>query len=126
MLTAHTDPGGAGLRTVHTEAHDRALTRMIDRIDARPAVLRRTAPDRLHAAGVDVDAVLRYTALAKESIADGILGLRAHRRRVAMRIETLSVPDCPNLAPARALLRSDASCRIDVPPKTASSPHGHS
>jgi arsenite methyltransferase len=64
----------AGLRTVHTEEHDHALTRMIDQIEARLGVLRMTAADRLDAAAVDVDAVLRYTALAKESVADGILG----------------------------------------------------
>jgi SAM-dependent methyltransferase len=64
----------AGLRTVHTEEHDHALTRMIDQIEARLGVLRMTAADRLDAAAVDVDAVPRYTALAKESVADGILG----------------------------------------------------
>jgi hypothetical protein len=32
------------------------------------------AADRLGDAGIDVDAVLRYTALAKRAVADGILG----------------------------------------------------
>lgn len=65
---------GAGLRTVHTEAHDDAIARMIDQIEARLGVLRMTAADRLAAAGVDTDAVLRYTALAKQAVADGLLG----------------------------------------------------
>jgi arsenite methyltransferase len=33
-----------------------------------------TAADRLTAAGVDVDAVLRYTALAKRAVAEGLIG----------------------------------------------------
>jgi hypothetical protein len=47
---------------------------MIDQIEARLSVLRMTAADRLAAAAVDVDAVLRYTALARQAVADGILG----------------------------------------------------
>lgn len=65
---------GAGLRTVHTEAHDHALTRMIEQIEARLSVLRMTAPDRLAQAGVDVDEVLGYTAVAKQAVADGLIG----------------------------------------------------
>jgi SAM-dependent methyltransferase len=65
---------GAGLRTVHTEAHDGAIARMIDEIEARLRLLRMTAPARLADAGVDVDAVLRYTALAKQAVADGFIG----------------------------------------------------
>ena len=64
----------AGLRTIHTEAHDDAIDRMIDQIEARLAVLRMTAADCLIAAGVDTDAVLRYTALAKQAVADRVLG----------------------------------------------------
>ncbi|MCA1676384.1 MAG: methyltransferase type 11, partial [Actinobacteria bacterium] len=64
----------AGLRTIRTEAHDDAIVRMIDQIEARLGVLRMTAADSLTAAGVDVDAVLRYTALAKQAVADGLLG----------------------------------------------------
>ena len=63
-----------GLRTVHTEAHDHALTRMINQIEARLGVLQMTAADRLVDAGVNVDAVLRYTTLAKQAVTDGILG----------------------------------------------------
>jgi SAM-dependent methyltransferase len=74
-LTAYSQIlAGAGLHTVRTEAHDHALTRMIDQIEARLSVLRMTAADRLAAAAVDVDAVLRYTALARQAVADGILG----------------------------------------------------
>lgn len=45
----------AGLRVEHTERHTAALTRMIDQIEARLAVLRMVAPDRLVALGVDAD-----------------------------------------------------------------------
>jgi ubiquinone/menaquinone biosynthesis C-methylase UbiE len=65
---------GAGLRTVHTETHDDAISRMIDQIDARLAVLRMTAADRLTAAGVETDTVLHYTGLAKKAVTDGLLG----------------------------------------------------
>lgn len=65
---------GAGLRTVRTEAHDEAIARMIDQIEARLGVLRMTAADRLTESGVDVEAVLRYTALVKQAVADGLIG----------------------------------------------------
>ncbi|MBA0125118.1 methyltransferase domain-containing protein [Haloechinothrix sp. YIM 98757] len=65
---------GAGLTTVCTERHDAALERMIEQIDARVRLLRMTSFTRLHQAGVDVDAVLRYCALAREAVADGLLG----------------------------------------------------
>lgn len=65
---------GAGLRTVHTERHDAAITRMIDEIDARLRLARLTAPARLADAGVDVAAVHRYTALARRAAADGLIG----------------------------------------------------
>lgn len=64
----------AGLRPVHTERHDEAIARMIDEIDARLRLLRMTAPDRLADAGVDVPAVLRYTSLARQAVADGLIG----------------------------------------------------
>ncbi|WP_199431160.1 class I SAM-dependent methyltransferase [Qaidamihabitans albus] len=64
----------AGLRAVHTEHHDEALIRMIDEIEARLRLLRMTAPRRLADAGVDVDAVLRHTTLAREAVTDGVLG----------------------------------------------------
>ncbi|HWN59491.1 MAG TPA: methyltransferase type 11, partial [Streptosporangiaceae bacterium] len=62
------------LRTVRVERHDDALTRMTDQIEARLAMLRMTGPGRLTAAGVNVDAVLHYTALARQAVADGLLG----------------------------------------------------
>jgi len=64
----------AGLRTTRVEAHDAAVARMIDQIEARLGVLRMTAADRLTAAGVEVDAVVRYTALAKQAVAQGLIG----------------------------------------------------
>ncbi|WP_051791012.1 class I SAM-dependent methyltransferase [Amycolatopsis jejuensis] len=64
----------AGLRVVHTEVHDEAIARMIDEIDARLRVLRMTASARLAEAGVEVEAVLRYAALAKRAVADGLIG----------------------------------------------------
>lgn len=66
--------GRAGLRTVHTERHDEAIARMIDEIDARLRLLRMTAPDRLADAGVEVPAVLRYTNVARQAVADGRIG----------------------------------------------------
>lgn len=67
---------GAGLVTTHVEEHDAALARMVEQIEARVRVLRMTAPDRLAAAGVDVEAVLRGTALAGQAVADGLIGYR--------------------------------------------------
>lgn len=64
----------AGLRTVRVESHDDALARMIGQIEARLAVLRMTAADHLMAAGVNVDAVLRYTAVTRRAVAGGLLG----------------------------------------------------
>lgn len=64
----------AGLRTVRTESHDSALTKMIDQIEARLAVLRMTAADRLADADINIDAVLRYTALIRQAVADGRVG----------------------------------------------------
>ena len=54
---------------------DDALVRMVDQIEARLSMLRMTAGDRL-AAEVDVDAVLRYTALAQRAGADEMIGYR--------------------------------------------------
>ncbi|MGP3924747.1 methyltransferase domain-containing protein [Streptomyces sp. 8N616] len=64
----------AGLGTVTTERHDAAMTRMIDQIEARLGLLRMTAPDRLAAAGVDVDAAGPLLAAARSAVADGALG----------------------------------------------------
>lgn len=64
----------AGLRTVRAEPHNDALARMIDQLEARLTMLRMTGADRLTAAGVNVDAVLRYIALARQAACDGLLG----------------------------------------------------
>jgi arsenite methyltransferase len=64
----------AGLRAVHTESHDAAIARMIEEIEARLRLLRMTASDRLAQAGVDVEAVLRYTALARQAVTEGVIG----------------------------------------------------
>jgi arsenite methyltransferase len=65
---------GAGLRTTRAEPHDDAIARMIDQVEARIRLLRMSAADRLAAASVDTDAVLHYTALAKQAVADGLIG----------------------------------------------------
>lgn len=65
---------GAGLRTVHSELHDDAVTRMVEQIDARVRLVRMTAPAQLDAADVDVDAVLRYCQLAAQGVAEGLIG----------------------------------------------------
>ncbi len=64
----------AGLIVTHTEQHDDAIARMVEQIDARVRMLRMTAGTRLADAGVDVDAVLRYCALANQAINDGLIG----------------------------------------------------
>ena len=64
----------AGLSVVRAEAHDDAIARMVDQIEARLGVLRMTAADRLTSAGVDTDAMLRYTALVKQAVGDGLVG----------------------------------------------------
>lgn len=66
--------GGAGLSTVHTERHDDVLARMIEQIDARVRLLELAAPARVAQAGVDINAVRRYCALARQAVADGVLG----------------------------------------------------
>ncbi|GAB3488526.1 class I SAM-dependent methyltransferase [Amycolatopsis cihanbeyliensis] len=64
----------AGLTTIRTERHDDAIAGMIDQIEARLRLLRMTAPDRLAEAGVDIEAVLRYTQPARQAVADGVIG----------------------------------------------------
>jgi hypothetical protein len=66
----------AGLVTSHVEEHDGALARMIEQIEGRVRLLRMTAADRLAAAGIDAQAVLRYTGLAKQAVADEVIGYR--------------------------------------------------
>jgi arsenite methyltransferase len=65
---------GAGLRTVRTERHDHAVARMIDQVEARLALLRLTAADRLAEAGADLGAAPTVLAAARAAVADGTLG----------------------------------------------------
>lgn len=64
----------AGLRTLRTERHNQAMLRMIDQIEARLNLLRMTAPARLTAAGVDLDAAPAVVAAARAAVTDGVLG----------------------------------------------------
>lgn len=64
----------AGLRTVCTERHDHAMTRMIDQIEARLNLLRMTAASRLTQAEVDLDAAPAVLAAAHAAVAEGNLG----------------------------------------------------
>ena len=66
----------AGLRVIREERHDDAIARMIGQIEGRVRLLRMTAAGRLAAAGIDTSAVLRYTALARQAVADGLIGYR--------------------------------------------------
>jgi len=66
----------AGLTITREERHDDVMARMASQIDARVRLLRMTAPGQLAAAGVDTGAVLRYTALARQAVADGLIGYR--------------------------------------------------
>jgi arsenite methyltransferase len=63
---------GAGLRPTPVERHDDALTAMIDMIGARLRALRITRRQAL--TGIDVDAVLEMTALARETVRQGKAG----------------------------------------------------
>jgi arsenite methyltransferase len=64
----------AGLRILHTEHRDYALVRMIDQIEARAHLASMTRMPIIEAAGVSVDAVLKYTDLARQAVTDGLLG----------------------------------------------------
>ncbi|ARP71037.1 class I SAM-dependent methyltransferase [Streptomyces pluripotens] len=64
----------AGLRTLRTERHDQAMTRMIDQIEARLNLLRLTAATELAATGVAWDEAPAALAAARRAVADGVLG----------------------------------------------------
>lgn len=73
--------GAAGLRVTYHEAHDTALLRMIDQIEARLAVLRMTTPTAARRAepadlGIDFSAAgpVSVLAAARAAVADGTLG----------------------------------------------------
>ncbi|MFR0358540.1 class I SAM-dependent methyltransferase [Streptomyces sediminimaris] len=63
-----------GLRTVRTERHDEAMTRMIDQVEARLNLLRLTAATRLADTGVDWEAAPAVLAAARAAVAEGVLG----------------------------------------------------
>ncbi|MBD8057160.1 methyltransferase domain-containing protein [Rhodococcus ruber] len=65
---------GAGLRTTLIETHDELVSRMIDQIQARIAVLRITAPQKLTAAGVDLERVEHYLGLVRAAVDDELIG----------------------------------------------------
>jgi hypothetical protein len=62
---------GAGLRVVRTEAHDEALARMVDQIDARLRAL-----GAIGLPGVDLAAAEPYLAAAARAVHSGIAGYR--------------------------------------------------
>jgi arsenite methyltransferase len=64
----------AGLPMIHRESHDTAIGRMLEQIEARLALLRITGAERLAAAQLDPDAVVRYLDLARRAVADEIIG----------------------------------------------------
>ncbi|QOV41564.1 methyltransferase domain-containing protein [Streptomyces ferrugineus] len=64
----------AGLRTTRTERHDQAMLRMIDQIEARLNLLRLTAPDRLTAAGLDLNATPAILTATRTAVSAGTLG----------------------------------------------------
>lgn len=62
----------AGLKVTCIEAHDGALARMVEQIDARLFALGMLEPDA--PAGVDIDRARQRCALAARAVADGIAG----------------------------------------------------
>ncbi len=63
----------AGLRVLVTERHTRALSQMIDRIEARLELLRMTAKPRLEALGVDFAKAGPVLDAARGAVRDGAL-----------------------------------------------------
>jgi hypothetical protein len=63
----------AGLTTGHTERHDDALARMVERIAARLAAFRMLA-DTPALAGIDFPRALDLTAQAADAVATGVAG----------------------------------------------------
>ena len=62
----------AGLRVTLREAHDDALARMIDQVDARLVAFRMAGAAGLE--GIDFDTARQRTALAAQAVRDGIAG----------------------------------------------------
>lgn len=70
----------AGLEVTRTEAHDHALAKMIETIDARLVAYRMLDAPAL--AGIDIDAVRQKVAIAARAVADRVAGyslLVAHK-----------------------------------------------
>lgn len=63
---------GAGLKVTVREAHDDALARMIEQIDARLVAFRMAKVPALE--GIDFDTARNRTALAAQAVRDGIAG----------------------------------------------------
>jgi arsenite methyltransferase len=64
----------AGLRIVHRESHDAAISRMLDQIEARLTLLRIAGTDWLAAVQLDPAVVTRYLDLARHAVAHGTIG----------------------------------------------------
>lgn len=64
----------AGLRVRRTEAHDTALTDMIDRIEARLRLARMLATPDAAFDGADIDRGLALTRQAGQAVTDGVAG----------------------------------------------------
>lgn len=62
----------AGLEVTLTEAHDHALAKMVETIDARLVAYRMINAPAL--AGIDIDAVRDKVAIAGRAVADGVAG----------------------------------------------------
>jgi arsenite methyltransferase len=60
-----------GFRIALSEAHDEALARMIEQIDARLRALSLLPPPGFE---VDIDSILHYTAAATAAVTDGVAG----------------------------------------------------
>lgn len=64
----------AGLRVRLTESHHRAMTRMIDQIEARIGLVRITSRAKAEALGLDFDRAAPVLAAARTAVAGGALG----------------------------------------------------
>jgi SAM-dependent methyltransferase len=64
----------AGLVVTHVERHDRAVSRMVDQIDARLDLLRITSPGRLDDLGLDLTRCRTVLEAARRAVLDGSVG----------------------------------------------------
>ncbi len=63
-----------GLRAVHSESHDDAVTKMIDRIEAWVRLAQLIEAPVLKSSGVDTDEVLDYLQHIRNAVVQGIIG----------------------------------------------------